>query len=65
MLFNYPINLSLSKMAIWIDENAYKEDCNYEMLFEYLYHIFNVLSKKYGYFHNYIDYEDFSMFASS
>lgn len=35
------------------------------MTFEYFYHIFNVLSKKYGLFKNYQDYDDFSIFAAT
>ncbi len=65
MLYYKPKNLTYSQLCIWIDNNAYKEDCDEYTLFQYLYLIIDLLSKKNKYFRNYRDYEQFSIFAAT
>lgn len=65
MIYAKPKDVSYSQMCIWADENAYKEDCDQEKLFEYLYHVALMLAKKNKYFNNTRDYEDFAIFMAS
>lgn len=65
MIYVKPKNMSYSDMCIWIDEHAYEEGCDQEKLFEYLYHVALMLSKKNKYFRNSRDYEDFAIFMAS
>ena len=39
MLFYKPKNLKYTTMAIYIDEHVYTDDCNDNLIFEYLYHL--------------------------
>jgi hypothetical protein len=48
-------------MAIWIDENAYKEDCDDNTLYMYLSFLIEMLAKVNKYFNNEKDYEDFAL----
>jgi hypothetical protein len=52
-------------MCIWIDENAYKEGCNEELLFEYLYHISRMLAYKRRFFERADYYDDFAIFMAT
>lgn len=52
-------------MCIYIDENIYKEDKDEEKIFQYLFHIFFMLSHKNNLFQNTQDYEDFALYAAS
>lgn len=52
-------------MAIAIDEMAYSEDCNEELLFEYLYHLSMMLAVKACYFKSAKHYDDFAIFMAS
>ena len=51
-------------MAIWIDENGHKPDCDQQMLFEYLYHLCYILSYKWKYFNTQKDYDEFAIFSA-
>ena len=52
-------------MAIWVDENAYLEDCDDMILYEYLYHLSNMLAHEGGYFRKAHNYDDFSLYCAS
>ena len=52
-------------MAIWIDENVYKVECNEPLLYEYLYHLCYMLSTQSKYFKQYNYYDEFSLFCAS
>ena len=68
MLYEKPKNLKYTDMAIFIDENIYKENLNestINLIFEYLYHLAYMLSKKKKFFNNAEDYENFSLYFST
>lgn len=52
-------------MAIAIDKMAYSDDCNNELLFEYLYHLSMMLAVKACYFKSAKHYDDFAIFMAS
>ena len=52
-------------MAIWIDNNAYRQDCDYDTLYQYIFHIVIMPAAKSKYFHTNKDYDDFGIFAAS
>lgn len=52
-------------MAIAIDKMAYSEDCDDELLFEYLYHLSMMLAAKACYFKSAKHYDDFAIFMAS
>lgn len=60
-----PKNLRYVDMCIWIDKNAYKEDCDDIKLFEYLYHLSRMLARKRDYFSKTADYDDFAAFVAT
>lgn len=60
-----PNDLKYTDMAIWIDNNAYTEDCDQVKMFEYIYHIVKMLATKGCYFDSYTKYEDYSIFAAT
>ena len=52
-------------MAIWIDENAYVEDVDQEKLYQYIWHLCNILALKWRYFRVSSNYEEFAIFAAN
>ena len=52
-------------MAIAIDKMAYSDDCDDELLFEYLYHLSLMLAAKACYFKSAKHYDDFAIFMAS
>ena len=65
MLYIKPKDITYTDMCIWIDNNAYKEDCDREKMFEYLYFIAIMLAHKSKYFNNTKDYEDFAVYMAT
>lgn len=65
MIFVKPDDVRYVDMCIWIDENAYKEGCDEEKLFEYLYHLALMLAHKSKFFKKTKDYEDFGIYMAS
>lgn len=63
--YRKPSNITYTQMCIWIDENAYKEDCDEELLFEYLYHISRMLAYKRRFFEKADYYDDFAIFMAT
>lgn len=59
--YKKPSGLTYTDMAIWIDQNAYKEDCDDNLLFEYLYHLVKINAIKAKLFEKHTYYEDFSI----
>lgn len=60
MTFKKP-NIRYVDMCIWIDDNAYKEDCDDNLLYQYLYHIINMLAHKQNFFNKSQYYDDFAI----
>lgn len=63
--YTKPHNLKYTDMAIWIDQNAYKEDCDDQQMYEYLYHIMSMLAFTGKYFKTFEEYDEFSLFAAT
>lgn len=65
-LFVKPTNIRYVDMCIWIDENFYKEDCDYNKAYTYMWLLAYMLAAKQKYFKTQSDYEEFaSMLAYS
>lgn len=65
MTFKKPKNISYTEMAIWIDENAYLPDCDDSKLFEYLYHLVEMLAYKRAFFKSTAIYDEFSIITAT
>lgn len=64
MTFKRP-DITYTAMAMWVDENAYLESCNDELLYEYIYHIADMLARKAEYFHYASEYDEFALYVAS
>ena len=60
-----PNNVTYTQMCIWIDENAYKDDCDNYTLYEYLYHISRMLAYKSKFFTKAAYYDDFAILMAN
>lgn len=65
MIFKKPADVRYTDMAIWIDHNAYQKDCDDSILYEYLFHLVNMLAHKGQYFLTSAEYEDFALSVAS
>ena len=65
MLFNRPKNLKYTTMSIYIDEHIYTNDCDDALVFEYLYHIVNMLAFKNKFFSTAEYYENFAIYCAT
>ena len=65
MIYNKPKDITYTQMAIAIDDMAYSDDCDDELLFEYLYHLSMMLAVKARYFKTAKHYDDFAIFMAS
>ncbi len=65
MTYTKPENIRYVDMAIWIDTHAYTNDSNENLLYEYLYHLANMLAHKHSYFTTSEDYDQFALYTAS
>lgn len=65
MTYNKPSGVTYTEMAMWIDENAYSSTCDDSKLYEYLYHLSNMLAHEGKYFDRSQYYDDFSLYCAS
>ena len=65
MTYKKPPNLSYTDMAIWIDNNIQDENIDIDTLYQYLYHLINMLAHKNDYYSCAEDYDSFSLFVAS
>ena len=63
--YTKPKNLRYVDMCIWIDKNAYGEDCDDIKLYEYLYHLCRMLARKRSFFDKTADLDDFAAYAAT
>lgn len=63
-LFTKPKNVRWVDMAIWIDENFYKENCDYDTAYAYMYLLASMLAAKRRYFDNARDYDEFASYLA-
>ena len=59
-LFKKPNNMRWVDLAIWIDDNFYKKDCDMSTAYEYMYLLALMLATKRRYFTSQEDYEEFA-----
>ena len=57
MIYKKPKGVKYTDMAIYVDNHVYEDDCDDEMIFQYLYHLANMLAHKNRWFKN-VDYYD-------
>ena len=65
MTYEKPGNITYTQMAMWVDNNYHKVDCDTSILYEYLYHLSNMLAHRFNYCTNERDYDDFSLYCAS
>lgn len=68
MIYTKPKDVTYTQMAMFIDEHAYDEDATTEqnnLIFEYLFHIIEMLAYKAKFFSRYQYYEDFALYVAS
>ena len=65
MTFTKPNNIRIVDMCIYIDNNAYTENADPNIIYEYLYHIVYSLAKKNNLFNNYSYYDDFALYCAN
>ena len=65
MTYTKPHNVTYTQMAIWIDENSRKADCDVVKLHEYLYHLCYMLARKHNYFNTSELYDRFSLYCAN
>ena len=68
MLYEKPKNVKYTDMAIYIDNNVYRNDLTEEeenLIFQYLYHISEMLAYKSRYFNDSRTYDDFSVYMAT
>ena len=65
MFYRKPSNMTYTDLAIYIDENVYKEDSDQETIFEYLYVLAHMLASKKCLFYNGRDYDEFALFFAT
>lgn len=63
-LFKKPKDMTYTDMSIWLDNNFYKEDCDYNTAYSYLWLLSYMLACKNKYFNSEKDYEKFSSFVA-
>ena len=65
MLYNKPKDVTYTQMAITIDKMAYSEDCDDELIYQYLYLLSYMLAVKACYFTSSYLYNDFSILVAN
>ena len=65
MLFSKDKGLSYTDICVWIDNNAYRDDVNDNLLFEYLYYLFEMFARNNKYFANYSYIDQYAIFSAT
>lgn len=65
MTYTKPSDVTYTQMAIWIDEHVYTSDVDESLLYEYLYHLSNMLAGQASYFSTALEYDHFSLYSAS
>jgi hypothetical protein len=63
--YSKPKNVSYTEMAMFFDKQIKKPVREDNLLYEYVYHLVYMLSNKSKYFHDYQDYDEFSLYAAN
>ena len=65
MTYTKPKDVTYTEMAIWIDENAYKDDCDDEQVYRYIYLLIEMLARKANYFDSAAIYDEFAIHSAN
>lgn len=65
MTYIRPTGVTYTAMAMWIDDHVYSDTCDETLLYEYLYHLSNMLAHQSSYFDSAEDYDQFALFSAS
>ena len=65
MLYKKPPNVTYTQMAMYIDSEIHKEDCNEELCFEYMWHLFYILAVKGRMFLTGKDYDEYALYGAT
>lgn len=65
MTYTKPLDVTYTQMAIWIDEHVYSDDVDEALLYEYLYHLSNMLASQASYFSTALEYDHFALYSAS
>lgn len=63
--YKKPNDLTYTQMCIYIDENIYKENCDDNLIFEYMYHVAKMLAAKKCFFKDSKLYDEFGIYVAS
>ena len=58
-------NVTYTQMAIWVDANAYTENCDVEKMYKYIYHLAYMLTKKKKFFTKNDEADSFSLYVAN
>ena len=65
MRYKKPRDIRYVDMCIWIDEHAYRENCDEQKMFEYVYLLSNMLARKRCFFRKEVDYDNFAFYVET
>ena len=64
MTFSKP-NMKYTEMAIWIDQNVYKPDCDDNLVYKYIYNLVYMQAHQLALFRKFEDYDEFALYCAS
>lgn len=64
MTFKKPSDITYTQCAMYIDAHVYEPDHDADKIFQYLYHLFYILSVKKCYFNKSIDYDGYALYGA-
>lgn len=65
MTYTKPDDVTYTQMAMWIDDNVYSKTVDESLLYEYLYHLSNMLAGQLSYFSTALEYDHFALYCAS
>ena len=65
MTFKKPKDVRYTDMAIYIDTHVYSEDCDDNLVYEYIYHLINMLAHRASYFDREAIYDEFAIVSAT
>lgn len=65
MTFQKPKDVTYTQMAIYIDEHVYEKDCDDALIYEYIYHLVEMLAFKRAFFKSTEQYDNFSLITAT
>ena len=65
MMYKKPDKVSYTAMAIYIDQHIRDDDCNEELCFEYMWHLFYILAVRGKFFLSARDYDEYAFYGAT